>query len=65
MAADMLMMASAHNRAISPLMPSPHTSRHYHPVGIFFHWLMAGLVFVQLWWGWRTSATYLLPNVFV
>lgn len=29
--------------------------RHYHPVGIFFHWAMAALVFVQLWWGWRTS----------
>jgi cytochrome b561 len=32
------------------------TSRHYPPVSIFFHWLMAGLVFTQLWWGWRTSA---------
>jgi cytochrome b561 len=31
------------------------TSPHYHPIGIFFHWLMAGLVFVQLWWGWRTT----------
>lgn len=28
---------------------------HYHPIGITFHWLMAALVFVQLWWGWRTS----------
>lgn len=32
------------------------TSPHYHPVGIFFHWLMAVMVIVQLWWGWRTSA---------
>jgi cytochrome b561 len=32
------------------------TSPHYHPIGIFFHWLMAAMVFVQLWWGWRTSA---------
>jgi cytochrome b561 len=31
------------------------TSRHYHPIGIFFHWLMAALVFFQLWWGWRTT----------
>ncbi|RYG29680.1 MAG: cytochrome b [Burkholderiales bacterium] len=31
--------------------PSPH----YHPIGIFFHWLMALMVFAQLWWGWRTS----------
>ena len=29
---------------------------HYHPVGILFHWLMAVMVIVQLWWGWRTSA---------
>lgn len=28
---------------------------HYHPIGIFFHWLMAALVIGQLWWGWRTS----------
>lgn len=32
------------------------TSPHYHPIGIFFHWLMAAMVFTQLWWGWRTSA---------
>lgn len=31
------------------------TSPHYHPIGIFFHWLMAAMVFMQLWWGWRTS----------
>jgi len=31
------------------------TSPHYHPIGIFFHWLMAAMVFTQLWWGWRTS----------
>lgn len=31
---------------------------HYHPIGITFHWLMAALVFAQLFWGWRTS---LLP----
>lgn len=32
------------------------TSPHYHPIGIFFHWLMAAMVVIQLWWGWRTSA---------
>ncbi|RYY97672.1 MAG: hypothetical protein EON61_20055, partial [Alphaproteobacteria bacterium] len=32
------------------------TSPHYHPIGIFFHWLMAAMVFTQLWWGWRTSS---------
>lgn len=32
------------------------TSPHYHPIGIFFHWLMAAMVFIQLWWGWRTSS---------
>lgn len=31
------------------------TRPHYHPVGITFHWLMAALVFAQLFWGWRTS----------
>lgn len=31
------------------------TSPHYHPIGIFFHWLMAVMVFAQLAWGWRTS----------
>jgi cytochrome b561 len=36
------------------------TSPHYHPIGIFFHWLMAVLVFLQLWWGWRT--TFLDPG---
>ncbi len=34
---------------------SAATSPHYHPIGIFFHWLMAALVFIQLWWGWRTT----------
>lgn len=34
------------------------TRPHYHPIGITFHWLMAALVFAQLFWGWRTS---LLP----
>jgi cytochrome b561 len=31
------------------------TRPHYHPIGITFHWLMAALVFAQIWWGWRTS----------
>ncbi len=31
------------------------TSPHYHPIGITFHWVMAALVFFQLWWGWRTT----------
>ncbi len=35
--------------------PTQETSPHYHPIGIFFHWLMAAMVFAQLWWGWRTS----------
>lgn len=34
---------------------SEKQSPHYHPIGIFFHWLMAFMVFTQLWWGWRTS----------
>ncbi len=41
-------------------MEHERTSRHYHPIGIFFHWLMAALVFFQLWWGWRT--TFLDPG---
>jgi cytochrome b561 len=36
------------------------TSPHYHPIGITFHWVMAALVFFQLWWGWRT--TWLEPG---
>jgi cytochrome b561 len=36
------------------------TCPHYHPIGIFFHWLMALLVFFQLGWGWRT--TFLAPG---
>jgi len=35
--------------------PARGRSPHYHPVGIFFHWLMAVMVFAQLWWGWRTA----------
>jgi len=31
------------------------TRAHYHPIGITFHWAMAFLVLVQLWWGWRVS----------
>ena len=31
-----------------------HTRRDvYSPVGQVFHWLMAVLVFFQIWWGWR------------
>lgn len=30
-----------------------HTGRNvYSPVGKAFHWIMAALVFFQLWWGW-------------
>jgi cytochrome b561 len=30
-----------------------HTGRNvYSPVGRAFHWIMAALVFFQLWWGW-------------
>ena len=33
-----------------------HTrKRRYSPVGVAFHWTMAGLILFQLWWGWRTS----------
>lgn len=33
-----------------------HTSeRRYSPVGVAFHWTMAGLILFQLWWGWRTG----------
>lgn len=27
----------------------------YSPIGVGFHWTMAGLIAFQLWWGWRTS----------
>lgn len=27
----------------------------YSPVGQFYHWIMAALVFFQLWWGWRMT----------
>lgn len=27
----------------------------YSPVGQFYHWVMAALVFFQLWWGWWMS----------
>lgn len=34
----------------------PHTREgRYSPIGITFHWTMAGLITFQLWWGWRTS----------
>ena len=33
-----------------------HTRRRrYSPVGVAFHWTMAGLIIFQLWWGWRTG----------
>lgn len=33
-----------------------HTRRkRYSPVGVAFHWTMAGLILFQLWWGWRTG----------
>lgn len=33
-----------------------HTrARRYSPVGVAFHWTMAGLILFQLWWGWRTG----------
>jgi len=35
---------------------TPAGSPHYHPIGIAFHWLMAGMIGLQLWWGWRTSS---------
>jgi cytochrome b561 len=41
--------------AAAPDEADEETRPHYHPIGITFHWLMAALVFVQLWWGWRTS----------
>lgn len=27
----------------------------YSPVGVAFHWTVAGLILFQLWWGWRTG----------
>lgn len=39
----------------------PRTRPHYHPVGIFFHWTMALLVFVQVglgWWTWAMPAGF-------
>lgn len=33
-----------------------HTrKRRYSPVGVVFHWTVAGLIVFQLWWGWRTG----------
>lgn len=33
-----------------------HTRRRrYSPVGVAFHWGVAGLILFQLWWGWRTG----------
>ncbi|WP_374471654.1 cytochrome b [Phenylobacterium sp.] len=33
-----------------------HTRRkRYSPVGVAFHWTVAGLILFQLWWGWRTG----------
>ncbi|WP_334164123.1 cytochrome b [Phenylobacterium sp.] len=33
-----------------------HTrERRYSPVGVAFHWTVAGLILFQLWWGWRTG----------
>lgn len=33
-----------------------HTrQKRYSPVGVAFHWTVAGLILFQLWWGWRTS----------
>lgn len=33
-----------------------HThKRRYSPVGVAFHWTVAGLILFQLWWGWRTG----------
>lgn len=33
-----------------------HTrERRYSPVGVTFHWTVAGLILLQLWWGWRTG----------
>jgi cytochrome b561 len=33
-----------------------HTrERRYSPVGVAFHWTVAGLIVFQLWWGWRTG----------
>lgn len=33
-----------------------HTrEKRYSPVGVTFHWSVAGLILFQLWWGWRTS----------
>lgn len=40
-----------------------HTrERRYSPVGMAFHWTMAGLVFFQLWWGWRVGRMPVGPD---
>lgn len=40
-----------------------HTrARRYSPVGMTFHWMMAGLVFFQLWWGWRVGRLPVGPD---
>ncbi len=45
---------SLHASAARPLEQAGRG--HYHPIGIALHWTMAALVFLQLGWGWRTSA---------
>lgn len=40
-----------------------HTrERRYSPVGVAFHWTMAGLILFQLWWGWRTGRLPVGPD---
>lgn len=48
-------MAEARNTSLLSEEATEETSPHYHPIGIFFHWLMAVMVFAQLFWGWRMS----------
>jgi cytochrome b561 len=48
-------MTATNLQVVTAAADEAQTRPHYHPIGITFHWLMAALVFVQLWWGWRTS----------
>jgi hypothetical protein len=48
-------MTATNLQVVTAAADDAQTRPHYHPIGITFHWLMAALVFVQLWWGWRTS----------
>ncbi|WP_369058265.1 cytochrome b/b6 domain-containing protein [Caulobacter sp. 73W] len=36
--------------------------KRYSPIGVAFHWIVAGLVVFQLWWGWRAGRLPVGPD---